>query len=103
MLIISGTDISYSVNDSFQLTISSDSDFDSGTNAEIIIKSDETAEDVIDKRFAASGGVIEITLSESDRQRLSEGDYIYKIKIQEPDGTVTTVISGEFRVKWGAY
>ena len=101
MLIISGTDISCSVNDSFLLTVSSDDGFASGTTAEIIVKGE--SEDIIDKRFAASGGEITIELSESDRQKLPEGDYMYKIKIQSPDGTVTTVISGEFLVKWGAY
>ena len=101
MLIISGTDISCSVNDSFLLTVSSDDDFENGTTAEIVIKGE--GKDIIDKRFTASGGEITIELSESDRQKLPEGDYMYKIKIQAPDGTVTTVISGEFLVKWGAY
>ncbi|MFA7636784.1 MAG: hypothetical protein WCX81_03370 [Monoglobales bacterium] len=97
-----GEKISYTANDSFFLTVESEEGFESGTQLKLNIAETEEGEMIIDKVFGLNGGLFEIILTDEEREKLSLGNYIYKIVILGGNGDVVTRKSGELEVRWGA-
>lgn len=100
--IIAGRHIAWSVSDTFELEVASDTgSFDAGSTLEFQIARNQETAAIIDKtNISLSDGIFTVSLDSTDRAKLSVGDYIYRI-IVSASGTVTTEISGDFIVKWG--
>lgn len=105
--VINNKDISYSIGDTFALSITDDGSgyLTEGMTAEFIIAENEQAEYLIDNFYELTyiAGIysFELILSESDKQKLPlKYNYIYKIIIRK-NNIISTKKSGYFSVVWG--
>lgn len=106
--VINNKDISYSIGDTFSLPITDGGSgyLTEGMTAEFIIAENEQAEYLINNFYELvnTAGVysFDLTLSESDKQKLPlKNNYIYKIIIRK-NNIISTQKSGYFSVVWGA-
>lgn len=100
--IINGTNIEYTKGDTFDIEVSSADGFESGSTLSLVIAKNEHSAPIIERDFVLiSSGIFPVTLSESDKEKLNIGDYIYKLTLKGANGTVYTQKSGDFIVKWG--
>jgi len=101
--IVNGNDIEYSKGDSFFLPIEAEGDvFDESAKIRLIIAKDDNSAAIVDNTYTYADSIFTVSLTEADKEKLTIGDYIYKLITTTADGTVTTEISGNFIVKWGA-
>lgn len=97
-----GEQISYTAGDSFMLCVSADDGFAEGTRLYFQVAENENAGYIIDKIFALAGDGFEIVLTQDESEKLSIGNYIYKLVVVDAEDIVITRKSGELIVKWGA-
>ena len=101
--ITNGNDIEYSKGDSFFLPIEAVGDvFDENSKIRLIIAKDDSSAAIVDNTYTYADSIFAVSLTDADKEKLTIGDYIYKLITTTADGTVTTEISGNFIVKWGA-
>ncbi len=101
--IINGVNISYTQGDTFRLKISSGNGFNEGSKVRLVVARDETGSAVISNAYdIGADGAFYVVLGEEDKAKLAMGDYLYKLVLLAPDGSVVTQKSGDFMVKWGA-
>ena len=101
--IINGTTIEYTKGDTFDLEVSSEDGFDEGSALSLVISKNEHTAAAVENRYSLnSEGVFLVTLSQSDKEKFSCGEYIYKLVLMGVNGTIYTQKSGDFVVKWGA-
>lgn len=95
-----GAKISCSTEDSFLLTVQSENGFEPNVTLKFQVAENEDSELLIDKSFSLKGTYFQVELTKEEKPGL--GEYIYRIMLLSPDGSVITQKSGEFEVKWGA-
>lgn len=97
------SDISYSENDTFKLTVyRKNGGFEEGSELRFIIAQTEESEYIIDKTFNINDNMtFTVTLTNTEKSRLRIGEYKYKM-ILIKNNTIITRKSGYFTVKWGA-
>lgn len=96
-----GEKITYTAGDTFLMGVSSDDGFDEGAQLKLQIAENETAPLLIDATFTQVDGGFNVTLTSSEKRRLTLGDYIYKLVLVSASGDILTQKSGDFIVKWG--
>ena len=100
---IAGTTIEYSINDTIETNAAFDIPPAEGSTLRFIIAKGITAEPTISKTFAMNAdGAFTIKLTQSERNKLAIGNYIYKMIVIGIDGSIKTRISGDFIVTWHA-
>lgn len=97
-----GEKISCSTEDTFLLTVESESGFEADVTLKFQVAENEESQMLVDKIFTPSGTLFKIELTKEEKQKLSLGEYVYRIILLGPDGSVITQKSGELEVKWGA-
>ena len=97
-----GQQITYTAGDTFFIDVTSVEGFEEGTKLNFQIAENEQSESVVDSVYELSDGAFEIVLSDAEKERLSIGNYIYKIAVVDAGGDIITRKSGELIVKWGA-
>lgn len=104
LTIINNTDIEYTKDDTFEMTVTSDGGFAGGSQLVFVIAQGEESVPAVNQSYDLnSDGGFTVTLSAEDKARLPiKESYIYKLVLKESDGTVITQKSGNFTVKWGA-
>lgn len=101
MLIINGANIRYTQGDTFKLTVSSRNGFNENSRLRFVVAEKEGREPIIDKTFDMNNDGFVITLDAAEREKIRIRDYVYKLVLIAPDGTIITQKSGDFIVKWG--
>ena len=96
-----GKKIAYTKGDTFELEVNSDN-FESGDTCLFVVAENEGSEPLVKSTFSLLNGSFTLTLTSAEKNRLTLGNYIYKIVVTALDGTVVTTVSGDFIVKWGA-
>lgn len=99
--IVAGKNIIWSVEDTFDMPVSSEMGFEEGAKLRFDISQGEDIAPIISKTYSLSGDVFNVVLQEEERKSLKIGDYIYRIIILSTSGSVITEQSGDFTVKWG--
>lgn len=103
-IIVKGCNIEYSVNDTFDLSIyAKTGSFSEGSTLQFIIAKSESRAAIVDNTYSmSSDGKFYLSFTETDKAKLVEDDYIYKMILKDLEGKTVTKKSGNFRVKWGA-
>lgn len=102
--IIQKRHIEYSVDDTFSLPVREayEGFFSENSQLVFIVAKNEQESFLIEKTFDINEDrTFLVTLNETEKKRLTPGDYIYKIRIIE-NNRASTEKSGDFIVKWGA-
>lgn len=94
-----GRIIKYTNGDSFELIVTAD-EADDNTMLRFIVSIDETSQPLIDEQFQYQNGKFIITLTDTERNSLEIGNYIFKILLISGSNK-TTELSGDFIVMWG--
>ena len=102
LIIINGTDIEYTKDDTFELYVTTKNGFNDGTNLKFIISENENVTPLIENQTNVLDGKFKVTLNAEEKAKLNLGDYIYKLVLISTDGKIITQKSGNFLVKWGA-
>lgn len=97
----SGKQITYTAGDTFELSVLSESEFDSGAILKFQVAKNEESELLIDTSFNLNESGFIITLNDEEKEILTLGEYIYKIVLISASGDIITQKSGELIVKWG--
>ena len=99
-----GLDIEYTKGDSFIFEISAESEVSDGTQLRLQISANGDTDNVdISKTFNATNNSFTVELAESDLNQFAPGDiHQYRLTIFDISGNITTTISGNLIVKWGA-
>lgn len=93
----------YPVGDTFAFSVEPKvGSFADGSTLELIISRDIDSEPLIDNTYSLAVTAFNVDLSESDRKKLTIGNYIYKFILKGIDGTVFTQLSGNLYVTWEA-
>lgn len=100
--IINGCDISYTQGDSFELNLTLTNQTQIPANVRFQIAQNDGDDIIINKNYKVSEYAAVVTLETSDINKLSNGDYIYRLSVVGDDNSVITQLSGNFKVKWGA-
>lgn len=101
--IIRGNTIEYTKDDTFELSVDSDTGFEESDTLRLVIAESETASPNVDNTYnLSSDGSFLLTLTDTDKKNLSIGSYIYKLIHNDNFGKTITQLSGNFIVKWGA-
>ena len=101
--IIDNKHLECSINDTFDLPVlpSYEGEFIDGMQLRFIVSENENEEPLIDKTYAIKDDMtFSVILGDSDKKKISLGEYIYKI-ITIKNGVVSTEKSGILTVKWG--
>ncbi len=101
LTVINGNNIKYTKGDTFELTVSADTEFNDGSQLRLIIAKDEYSGDLIVRTYALSEGKFTVTLETTERNQLEIGSYLYKLTLLTPEGKILTQQSGELIVEWG--
>lgn len=104
LTVIGNQNIEYTQGDTFELPVTQtyDGEFSSGMCLKLIISKSVIADPFIEKNFDIGDDLsFNIVLDEADKEKLTLGEYLYKIIIHKEDRIVTEK-SGFFTVKWGA-
>ncbi len=96
-----GEKITYTAGDTFLMEVSSDEGFDEGAQLKLQIAESETAPLIVDATFSQINGGFAVTLSEREKEKLTLGNYIYKLVLVSIAGEIITQKSGDLIVKWG--
>lgn len=102
--VINNSDIEYSIGDTFDLPIfpSTADEFSAGMQLLFVVAESTQSTAIIEKTYSIREDLtFNIVLSESDKQKLPLGEYVYKI-ITYKNNKVVTEASGYLNVKWGA-
>lgn len=97
-----GDKITYTAGDTFLMEVSSDEGFEDGAQLKLQIAESETAPLLVDATFNQVDGGFEVTLSDREKEKLTLGNYIYKLVLVSVAGEIITQKSGDLIVKWGA-
>ena len=97
-----GEQIAYTAGDTFSITVTAEDGFNTDSILVFQIAEDESSQSLINKEIGLDDGAFEITLTESEKEKLSLGNYVYKITIVDSSENIVTRKSGELIVKWGA-
>lgn len=104
IIITNKRNIEYTKGDTFEITVWTDKEnyFTPGMQLKLVIAESEQSDDLINKTFdIAEDLVFNLTLSDSEIEKLELGNYYYKLIVLK-NNTVVTQQSGDFIVKWGA-
>ena len=52
----------------------------------------------VTEMFDPAGGIAKITLDPADTEDLDPGIYLYDIQVKKADGTIITILNGEFEI-----
>lgn len=96
-----GERIEYTKGDTFRIFVTA-TEADEGSTLLFVITKSEDANPVINDTFQLLNDQFEIFLTQQEVNSLSIGDYIYKLILTDASGNITTCISGDLYVKWGA-
>ena len=98
------TGIEYSVNDTFVFYVSpiGNDSFSDGSTLKLVIAKRENEEPIIEKEYSLSDNKFIVALTGSEKTVLTLGEYVYKMIVHGPDGTISTQKSGFLDVIWGA-
>ena len=101
--IIANRHIEWSISDTFSLEVVGEAGaFPAGSTCSFEIAPNAETAALVTKSGTLSDGIFTLPdFNLTDRGKLTLGDYIYRIVITE-SGVITTEISGDFIVKWGA-
>lgn len=103
MMEINENTIEYTKGDTFELSVESESGFEDGSTLRFVIAENEAVSPNLDNIYSlCSDGMFIITFSEEDKRKLNIMPYIYKLTLINAGGRITTRLSGDFIVKWGA-
>lgn len=97
-----GEKITYTAGDTFLMEVSSAEGFEEGAQLKLQIAESETAPLLVDATFSQVGGGFEVILSDREKEKLTLGNYIYKLVLVSVAGEIITQKSGDLIVKWGA-
>ena len=97
-----GDKITYTVGDTFEISVSSAEGFDAGMTLKFQIAKSEDMPLLIDTVFELENTEFSVTLTDEEKEKLPIGEYIYKFVLISQDGEIITQKSGELIVKWGA-
>ena len=96
-----GEKITYTAGDTFLIEVSSDEGFDEGAQLKLQIAESETAPLLVDATFNQVNGSFDVALTSREKEKLTLGNYIYKLVLVNVSGEIITQKSGDFIVKWG--
>ena len=102
--IIKNVNLEYTKGDTFSLPVRAlpGNEFSEGMQLEFVIAESEQSDPVIEKVFNVNDDLtFTVTLTDSEKKKLSLGEYIYKM-ITYKNNEIITEISGYFTVVWGA-
>ena len=101
--IIANKHIEWSISDTFALEVAGEAGaFAAGSTCSFQIAPNAETAAIVTKSGTLADGIFTLPdFDSNERGKLTLGDYIYRIVITESD-VVTTEISGNFIVKWGA-
>ena len=99
--IINGCDISYTRGDTFEVNLTLTNQTQNPTSVRFQIAQNDNDDIIINKSYNVSENAATITLEAVDKEKLTNGDYIYRMSVIGDDNSVITQLSGNFKVKWG--
>lgn len=97
-----GEKITYTKGDTFEISVSSAEGFGEESTLRFQVAKNEQEELLIDTAFPLKDTEFNIVLTDEEKEKLSIGEYIYKLVLISGKGEIITQKSGEFTVKWGA-
>lgn len=101
MIKIENENILYTYGDTFQINVSG-SMISAGDVLRFQITRNEQNDILIDRKYHESDNSFNVILSDSDINKLTIGEYVYRISIINRNNEIITRNSGHFIVKWGA-
>lgn len=99
--IINGCDIAYTQGDTFEISLTLTNQTQTVVSVRFQIAQNDNDDIVINKTYSVSENAATITLEAVDKEKLTNGDYIYRMSVIGDDNSVITQLSGNFKVKWG--
>ena len=99
--IINGCDISYTQGDTFEVNLTLTNQTQTPVSVRFQIAQNDNDDIIINKSYNVSENAATITLEAVDKEKLTNGDYIYRMSVIGDDNSVITQLSGNFKVKWG--
>lgn len=99
--IINGCDIAYTQGDTFEISLTLTNQTQTVVSVRFQIAQNDNDDIVINKTYSVSENTATITLEAADKEKLTIGDYIYRMSVVGDDNSVITQLSGNFKVKWG--
>ncbi len=97
-----GRSIKYTKGDTFELLVSTDGTYGDGTVLELQIAENENSDILINHAEVMKRNAFVVRFSEEEKEKLELGDYIYRLRVLQPEGGIQTQLSGEFSVVWGS-
>lgn len=95
--------IEYTRGDTFELSVEAEEGFEAGSALRLVIAENEAVSPNLNNIYSlCSDGSFFVVFSEEDKRKLNIMPYIYKLTLISADGKITTRLSGDFIVKWGA-
>lgn len=91
--------IQHTIGTTFDVYVST-ANPESGDTLQFIVSENEKSTPIINKIYDFTTNRIQLILSESDLEKLTLGNYIYKLVYQK-SGIIKCVKSGDFDVIWG--
>ena len=99
--IINGCDISYTQGDTFEISLTLTNQTQTVVSVRFQIAQNDNDDIIINRSYNVSENSATVILETADKEKLTSGDYIYRMSVIGDDNSVITQLSGNFKVKWG--